>query len=131
MIFELSTKRKIFFRTKLDLGNADISTRGPPSIPDSKSGQYLEFTASDLDKDVAQTTIPFIETQQVVPQPYILLSGLGVHHKGREGYGGFLSPQVFTFDYAEHLQPMMNEFPDSNNLRDNSRENYDVYANPS
>lgn len=68
------------------------------NIPDSKSNQFLYFGPTDLEKDAAQTTIPFIDTQSVEPIPAMPISGAGVYHKGREGYGGFLGLKLITLN---------------------------------
>lgn len=83
----------------------DIPTRSPsPSIPDSKSDQYIEFTHSDLDRDAAQTTVPFLDAQEVVPIEPTPLSGAGIFHKGRNNFGGFLALKAITYDFSQHMQ---------------------------
>lgn len=55
-----------------------------------------------MEKDAAQTTVPFIDTQPVTSR--VPLSGIGIYHKGRAGFGGFLAPTVFTYDLTSHVQ---------------------------
>ncbi|XP_015603282.1 uncharacterized protein LOC107271598 isoform X2 [Cephus cinctus] len=96
-------------RTLFKIEKPDVPTHSPaPSVPDSMPDQYLEFAPSDLTKDVAQTTIPFIDIQPIVPHPAVPISGVGIFHKGREGYGGFVAPKLFTFNFSPHLNI---EFP--------------------
>ena len=52
-----------------------------------------------------QTTIPYIDVQQVAPSSGTWLSGVGVYHKGWTGYGGYLGLSVDTYDFASHLLP--------------------------
>lgn len=90
-------------RTQISLSSPDIPTKAVSNVPDSKSDQFVQFTHSDIDKDVAQTTVPFLDAQPVIPNPPTWLSGAGVFHKGARGYGGFVALKVFTFNFAPHL----------------------------
>lgn len=68
------------------------------------SNQYIEFTHSGMDADVAQTTIPYLDAQDVVPNPPVPLIGVGLYHKATRGNGGFIGPKVFTYDVTQHIQ---------------------------
>lgn len=74
------------------------------SVIDSQSDQFLLFTHSDIDTDAAQTTVPFLDAQPVAPDPPTLLTGAGIYHKGRSGYGGFIGLKVVTYDFSDHIQ---------------------------
>ena len=52
-----------------------------------------------------QTTIPYIDAQEVRPATGVWLSGVGLYHKGHIGYGGFVGPLVKTLDFSRHLLP--------------------------
>ncbi|KAH8420530.1 hypothetical protein KR009_011112 [Drosophila setifemur] len=92
-------------REKLRLEGADVSTRTiAPSLVLSRHNQYIDFTNTGLDKDAAQSTVPFIDIQDVVSNPPVPLSGIGIHYKGRNGYGGFLGPKIITYDFTPHVQ---------------------------
>lgn len=58
-----------------------------------------------MDKDAAQTTVPFIDAQPVVTLVPVPLSGAGIFHKGRENFGGFIAPKIITYDYSKHMLP--------------------------
>ncbi|KAH8252256.1 hypothetical protein KR038_000526, partial [Drosophila bunnanda] len=91
-------------RQKLIVKDGDLPTASKlPSLPLSKTNQFMEFTSSSQQKDAAQNTVPFMDVQEVVPQPPVPLVGLGIYHKGRPGYGGFFAPKVVTFDFSENL----------------------------
>lgn len=91
-------------RTELKIRSPDVPTKTTmPSEPDSTTDQYVFFTHSDMNKDAAQTTIPFLDAQPVAPSPPILLAGAGIYHKGRSGYGGFVALRVITYDFSNHL----------------------------
>uniref|UniRef100_A0A146MEH4 Uncharacterized protein n=1 Tax=Lygus hesperus TaxID=30085 RepID=A0A146MEH4_LYGHE len=99
-------------RTAHILQNPDIPNRssGLNKI-DSRPDTFIEFTASDSDLDVAQTTVPFIDLQPVAPRPPCPLVGAGVFHKGRRYSGGFVGLKAFTFNQGKHVQDF---FPDVN-----------------
>ncbi|KAH8269843.1 hypothetical protein KR026_009197, partial [Drosophila bipectinata] len=92
-------------REKLRLANADLPTRTiATSLVQSRHNQYIDFTNTGLDKDAAQSTVPFIDIQDVVSNPPVPLSGIGIYYKGRNGYGGFLGPKIITYDFMPHVQ---------------------------
>ncbi|XP_050311732.1 uncharacterized protein LOC126747251 isoform X2 [Anthonomus grandis grandis] len=65
--------------------NSEILSNGP---------SFLNFTNTDINKDVAQTTIPFFDAQEVTNRPARPLVGAGLYYKGRKGYGGFIAPMI-------------------------------------
>lgn len=94
-------------RTELKLDAPDVPTRTiASSMPDSKPDTYIKFTNTDMRADAAQTTVPFIDSQFVAPDPPVLLSGIGIFHKGQPHYGGFIAPKVFTYDYSGVIAPL-------------------------
>ncbi|SPP78271.1 uncharacterized protein LOC117581120 isoform X1 [Drosophila guanche] len=98
-------------REKVSLSNADVSTRTITySIPQSRHNQYIEFTNTGMDKDAAQSTVPFMDIQDVISNPAVPLSGIGIYYKGRNGYGGFLGPKIITYDFTPHVQVPKNKF---------------------
>ena len=52
-----------------------------------------------------QTTVPFIDLQSVAPKSGTWLSGVGLYHKGKLGYGGYIGLSVQTFDFSRHMIP--------------------------
>jgi len=93
------------FRTELTFTEPDIPIYDfIQNIPDSKMNQYLNFAPSDRRKDAAQSTIPFIDIQPIVPNPPVPIAGAGIFHKGRKGSGGFVALKLITYDFAPHLQ---------------------------
>lgn len=90
--------------------NPDVPTETKgKSIMNKKKNQYVEFTHTGLDADVAQTTIPYLDAQDVVPVPPMPLIGAGLYHKASSGSGGFIGPRVYTYDVTAHIQvPQVN-----------------------
>ncbi|XP_022837838.1 uncharacterized protein LOC111364988 isoform X3 [Spodoptera litura] len=108
-------------RTRLELYKPDLPTRSHTALRiDSQHDQYIEFTHSDFDADAAQSTVPFIDVQPVVPSKALntkgatLLSGAGLYHRGARGSGGFIGVKVITYDYSKHVkaEPPPSEFVD-------------------
>ncbi|XP_065363768.1 uncharacterized protein LOC135957041 [Calliphora vicina] len=92
-------------RNRFLLNDADIPTHtNGKSEPDTGHNQYIKFSATSFEKDVAQTNVPFIDIQKVESKPPVPLAGIGIYHKGRNGYGGFLAPKIMTYDFAPHIQ---------------------------
>lgn len=57
-----------------------------------------------MDRDAAQTTIPFLDAQPVESILPVPLSGAGIYHKGQKNFGGFVAPKIMTYDFSKHLQ---------------------------
>lgn len=72
-------------------------------MPSSNLYDYVEFDHSDWDSDAAQTTIPLIDIQEVASSSLVPLSGVGLYHKGAHGFGGFVAPKIFSFDYKYYF----------------------------
>lgn len=91
-------------RQKLVLFDPQVSTKSAlASRPLSNNNQFMEFISSSWDKDAAQNTVPFIDIQEVVPNPAVPLSGLGIYHKGRKGYGGYFAPKLVTYNLLNNF----------------------------
>ncbi|KAL1497449.1 hypothetical protein ABEB36_008421 [Hypothenemus hampei] len=95
-------------RTKFNIKNADVPilTTDPSKMHESAGEKYVEFTHTDFGKDMAQTTIPFIDIQEVASSPAVPLAGVGIYYKGNNGYGGFIAPRITTYDYSKHLNKL-------------------------
>lgn len=104
-IYRQLTLLSLYCRQKINIYNADVPTRTVvTSLPISKHNQYVEFVNSGMDKDAAQSTVPFIDIQDVVSQPPVPLAGIGLYYKGRPGYGGFVAPKIITYNFTPHVQ---------------------------
>ncbi|XP_063707840.1 uncharacterized protein LOC134836578 isoform X2 [Culicoides brevitarsis] len=92
-------------RRELRFNRPDIPTASQmKSLPDSDPNQYFDFVNSDLDSDAAQSTVPFIDIQEVTSEPLVPLSGVGTYHKGRDLSGGFVALKIITYDFSPHIQ---------------------------
>lgn len=87
------------------LHRPDVSTRSrSKSVPTTTTNQFVEFGPTDVDADLGQTTVPYLDSQDVVSIPPVALAGAGLYHKGQTGFGGFVAPKLFTYDYSAHIE---------------------------
>lgn len=92
-------------RTPILLMSPDKSDRSlSKSIPDITPNSYIDFQPTDIGKDAAQTTVPFIDVELVEPTHPTILSGAGLFYKGQPGFGGFIAPKIVTYDFAPHIK---------------------------
>ncbi|XP_057322039.1 uncharacterized protein LOC130665599 [Microplitis mediator] len=90
-------------RKELILTEPDNPLKSPVNVIDSKKDQFIRFRNSDLKKDAGQSTVPFFDAQGVEGKRLYPLGGIGVIHRGREGYGGFLAFKIYDINLAEVL----------------------------
>lgn len=90
---------------KIPLKNVDISTKSrEKSIPvEIGPDYYIEFEPSDVHKDAAQSTVPFIDSTQL--EAMSPLTGVGLHYKTNLGYGGFVAPKLIIFNLGSYITP--------------------------
>lgn len=91
-------------RTPVKLIKPDIPIFSPTqSEIDSKTNQFIEFTHTDLERDVGQTTVPYIDSQDVISRVPVALSGAGIYHKGQHFFGGFIGLKLITYDFQPYI----------------------------
>ena len=91
-------------RRELVLSGCDIPDKsGRRSVLNSENDQFLKFSLTSLEKDGGQSTIPFIDKQEVTSKRPTPLSGAGLIHKGQPGFGGFLALKLFTFNIVPYI----------------------------
>lgn len=59
-----------------------------------------------MKSDLGQTTIPFIDIQEVTTITPTLMGGVGLyykHIKGDDLYVGYLGLKLITYDYTAHI----------------------------
>ena len=71
-----------------------------PALPDSSSNQFVSFRATSVTKDMGQNTIPYFDAQRVILDEGKngWLRGIGIFHKARPRFGGFLALKIITYD---------------------------------
>lgn len=91
-------------KTKLSIQEPDAPTRTTNiQDPFDSENKFIEFEPSDIKKDLAQTTVPYIESvylEATEPRP---LSGLGLYYKGEYGFGGFVALKLVAYDFGPSI----------------------------
>lgn len=64
------------------------------------TGNSIKFVPTGWVRDMAQTTVPFIDSNLVEPPELVPLSGVGLIYKFQVGHGGYVAPKLVTHDYA-------------------------------
>lgn len=94
-------------KKQLELQHPDRSTRSKQkSIPIRGNNHYINFQPTDVYKDAAQSTVPFLDTTTV--ESHIALAGVGIYQKTQFGYGGFIAPKLIVFDASADMTPINN-----------------------
>lgn len=60
--------------------------------------KYIEFRPTDIKKDLAQLTVPYIESIELEASEPKPLSGAGIYYKGEPGFGGFIAIKLKCYD---------------------------------
>lgn len=90
-------------RTEIILDGLDVPILTPEkSIPNIQTNLFVKFGPTDKFKDLAQTTIPYIDAQLVEPHNPVPLSGIGLTYKAFSGYGGKLIKNLFKHYHANN-----------------------------
>lgn len=89
----------------IKMDNLDIPTRDvtKKSWINPVPQTFVEFTHTGMQADAAQSTIPYLDAQDMETIPSTPLCGVGLYHKAAEGTGGFIGPRVFTYDLTQHF----------------------------
>lgn len=69
-------------------------------IPDSTANSFVQFAPSDIENDVGQSTVPFIDTFPVESRNPVVLGGVGITYKKNNQAGGFIAVKTITYDFA-------------------------------
>ncbi|XP_074093615.1 uncharacterized protein LOC141523933 [Cotesia typhae] len=95
-------------REEMIYNSPDIPSNSPKNFIDSKTNQFIKFVMSDLKKDAGQSTIPFFDAQDVEGEIDFPLGGIGLMHRGHEGYGGFLAFRIYDMNLSKFFQERSN-----------------------
>lgn len=70
-----------------------------------ESSDYLSFSISNFESDLGQTTIPFIDIQDVVTKEPFPMGGVGLYYRKSDdaSIAGFLGLKLITYDFSRHL----------------------------
>lgn len=89
-------------RIAIPTEHVDIPTRSSAqSRPLGEDDRNLvRFMPTSWTRDMAQTTVPFIDSILVEPPELVPLSGVGLYYKYQIGHGGYVAPRLIIQDYA-------------------------------
>lgn len=79
-------------------GNPILSSENA-DLPNTGEHRFFQFGPTDVYKDASQLTVPFIDTSLVEPENPVVLSGVGLFHRGQPGSGGFLAPKLLVYGF--------------------------------
>ena len=66
--------------------------------------EFVKITTTNIENDIGQTTVPWIDMQKVEPVPHTPLSGAGLYHKAlkdENAGSGYLGIMLFTKDISK------------------------------
>lgn len=89
-------------RTSISAEHSDIPTRSSEQsiAMGSDDSDSIKFVPTGWVRDMAQTTVPFIDSILVETPEMEPLSGIGLIYKFQLGYGGYVAPRLWTRDNA-------------------------------
>lgn len=92
-------------RTKVVIDEPDAPTR-TKNIQERYDfvDKYVEFGPSDIRKDLAQVTVPYIESVYLEAREPRPLAGAGLFYKGEPGYGGFVAIKLVAYDIDDVMK---------------------------
>lgn len=64
-----------------------------------EKNSFIKFGPTDFEIDIGQTTVPFIETVSLESKHPVILSGIGLVHKGQATSGGVIAPKLISYDF--------------------------------
>ncbi|KAJ3646676.1 hypothetical protein Zmor_024252 [Zophobas morio] len=105
-----------FSNKQLMLEGVDIPIRSEVNSNEFTTNKYVKFANTGYEKDAGQTTVPFFDAQPVESAIPVPLSGVGVFHKGISGFGGFIAPRIFTYNFTKHLEEVINQMSKNDKL---------------
>lgn len=89
---------------ELKIYKPDVPTKAiQKSKPYVENNHFIQFRPSDVDKDGAQTTVPYLDATNV--EATVPLLGVGLYYKTTHGYGGFIGPKLIVFNFAHYITP--------------------------
>ncbi|KAK0181021.1 hypothetical protein PV327_003343 [Microctonus hyperodae] len=97
-------KSAINNRKSIKLTAPDDPTRCLIYDYDKGTHKSIKFQHTDIHKDAGQNTIPFFDAQSVEAQPPFPLNGIGLFHRHKNGFGGYIAPRIFTTEVSKNIK---------------------------
>lgn len=93
-------------RKKIEVLGRDVPTR---SInlhnPVNSVNKFIEFEPSDVRRDLAQVSVPYIESVLLEASDPQALAGLGLFYKTDQQYSGFIAIKLIAYDLQPTIEP--------------------------
>lgn len=94
----------LFFSNGISTNNLrlpDDSIQNPVIV----TNKYISFGVSNLESDVGQTTIPFLDIQEVVKNKPFPMGGIGIYYRKSHdpNIAGFIGLKLKTYDVSKHV----------------------------
>lgn len=93
----LNSERNVIVTSHMAVPTTTINQTIPIIDTDKNA---IQFGPTSWSHDMAQLTVPFIDTILIEPYELVPLSGVGLFYKSQEGYGGYVAPHLITYDFA-------------------------------
>ncbi|KAK0082464.1 hypothetical protein PV325_010347 [Microctonus aethiopoides] len=91
-------------RKEITLNDPDDPTMANDYHPDPNSNKFIQLQHSSIKKDAGFHTVPFFDAQPVYTSPEFPLGGIGLFHRGRKGFGGYIAPRLFTHNISAIIE---------------------------
>ncbi|XP_011314222.1 uncharacterized protein [Fopius arisanus] len=88
-------------RIEIELDKPHEPTLSFKNAPEKEDHGLIKFQTSDWMKDAAQTTVPYLDIQEVITDPPTILKGIGLRYRGAPGFGGFIGFELYSHDYVD------------------------------
>ncbi|KAK0161272.1 hypothetical protein PV327_009759 [Microctonus hyperodae] len=97
-------------RIEIILNDPDDPSMAHDYHPDPNSNKFIQLQHSSIKKDAGFHTVPFFDAQPVEVSPEFPLGGIGLFHRGRNGFGGYIAPRIFTHNIAAVIESSFEEW---------------------
>ncbi|KAK0175259.1 hypothetical protein PV327_009022 [Microctonus hyperodae] len=91
-------------RTEIKLNDPDDPTLAQNYQSDLDSNKFIQFQHSSIKKDAGYHTVPFFDANPVEVFPGFPLSGVGLFHRGLEGFGGYIAPRLHSHNISRVIE---------------------------
>ncbi|KAK0175235.1 hypothetical protein PV327_009001 [Microctonus hyperodae] len=97
-------------RIEIKLNDPDEPTQAHDYHPDPQSNKFIQFQHTSIKKDAGFHTVPYFDGQSVGTQMKFPLSGVGLFHRERDGFGGYIAPRLITYNMTWSIESSFNDW---------------------
>ncbi|KAK0079070.1 hypothetical protein PV326_008941, partial [Microctonus aethiopoides] len=101
---------------EIKLNDPDDPAFGHEYHPDRQSNKFIQFQHTSIKKDAGYHTVPFFDGQSVETRMKFPLGGIGLFHRGRDGFGGYIAPRLITYNITRIIESSFNDWKQLENL---------------